>query len=65
MTTNKEEHQLTMSEIPEGPFNPAPASTTPCEPTASDVLCGRGGTINTQASQKGEERAERWRWVGW
>ena len=47
MTTNKEEHQLTMSEIPEGPFNPAPASTTPCEPTASDVLCGRGGTINT------------------
>mmetsp|Transcript_4718 Transcript_4718/g.13337 ORF Transcript_4718/g.13337 Transcript_4718/m.13337 type:complete len:750 (+) Transcript_4718:518-2767(+) len=45
-TTNMDE-QLTMSEIPEGPFNPVPASKAPCEPNDSDVLCGRGGTINT------------------
>lgn len=44
--SNKEEH-LTMDEIPSGPFNPVPASKEPCEPTDSDVLCGRGGTINT------------------
>lgn len=36
-----------MDEIPSGPFEPVPASKEPCEPTDSDVLCGRGGTINT------------------
>jgi len=38
---------LNLSEADAEPFVPVPASDTPCTPTDSDVLCGRGGGINT------------------